>query len=85
MYVGVTEEKNRILDIQAVLGVGDSRTFTGRVHLIASHGVSVISDIDDTIKHSQVTDKSELLQNTFLREFRAVEGMPELYQRIGRF
>ena len=82
---GATEEKNRILEIQAVLGIGDSRTFTGRVHLIASHGVSVISDIDDTIKHSQVTDKSELLQNTFLREFRAVEGMPELYHRLADF
>jgi phosphatidate phosphatase APP1 len=79
---GVTAEQHQTLDVKAVLPSSDSRTFTGRVHLIASHGVSVISDIDDTIKHSQVTDKSELLQNTFLREFRAVEGMPELYARI---
>ncbi len=78
----VTEGKNQIQEIEAVLRGGDSRTFTGRVHLIAPQGVSVISDIDDTIKHSQVTDKSELLQNTFLREFRAVEGMPELYTSL---
>ncbi|MCS7466081.1 App1 family protein [Stieleria sp. ICT_E10.1] len=70
---------NRVLNVKAVLPAGDSRTFDGRIHLIAPRGVSVISDIDDTIKHSRVTDKSELLQNTFTRAFRAVEGMPELY------
>lgn len=81
----VTENEIQILETQAVLGVGDSRAFAGRIHLIPSHGVSVISDIDDTIKHSQVTDRSELLQNTFLREFRAVEGMPELYKGLADF
>ena len=40
----------------------------------------MISDIDDTIKISQVTQKRELLRNTFLRPFRAVVGMPALYQ-----
>ena len=77
--LGATEDKNQILETKAVLKESDLRMFTGHAHLIAPHGVSVISDIDDTIKHSQVTDKSELMQNTFLREFRAVEGMPELY------
>lgn len=75
-------KKNQIQEYNAVLREGDSRVFSGRVHLIPAEGVSVISDIDDTIKHSQVTDKSELLQNTFLREFRAVEGMPELYASL---
>lgn len=75
----VAEEKNRTQNIEAVLGDSDSRSFTGRVHLIAPRGVSVISDIDDTIKHSQVTDKSQLLQNTFMRQFREVEGMSMLY------
>ena len=74
--------KNQILEIQAILCDDDPREFTGRVHLIAPTGVSVISDIDDTIKLSQVTDKSELMKNTFLRPFRAVEGMPELYKRL---
>ena len=71
--------QNRVLTFKAVLSARDSRTFNGRIHLIAPRGVSLISDIDDTIKHSQVTDRSELLRNTFTRAFRAVEGMPELY------
>lgn len=68
------------LETRVVMPKHDSRSFVGRVHLIPPRGYSVISDIDDTIKQSQVTDKSELLKNTFLREFRAVDGMPELYR-----
>ena len=72
----------RTIEVSAVLADGDSRTFTGRLHLIPSQGVSVISDIDDTIKISQVTDRSELIKNTFLREFRPVEGLPALYTEL---
>jgi phosphatidate phosphatase APP1 len=39
----------------------------------------VISDIDDTIKVSNVNDKKALLQNTFVRPYEAVEGMAALY------
>jgi phosphatidate phosphatase APP1 len=53
---------------------------TGRIQLVPAQGLSVISDIDDTIKHSQVLDKSELVANTFVRPFSAVPGMAELYQ-----
>jgi phosphatidate phosphatase APP1 len=79
-----SEATPRVVEIEAVLPDADSRSFTGRVHLISPQGVSVISDIDDTIKHSQVTDKSELLRNTFLRDFHAVEGMPQLYAGLAR-
>lgn len=62
----------------------DQRTFIGRVHLIEPDGWSVISDIDDTIKRSNVLDKRELMKNTFLREFVAVEGMAGLYREWGK-
>jgi phosphatidate phosphatase APP1 len=52
--------------------------------LIAPQGLSVISDIDDTIKLSHVTDKSELIKNTFLREFRDVEGMADIYTGLSK-
>ncbi|MFC1657152.1 App1 family protein [Candidatus Moduliflexota bacterium] len=42
-------------------------------------GLSVISDIDDTIKVTGVSDRRELLRNTFLRPFMAVQGMAGLY------
>ena len=52
-----------------------------QIHLLPSNGVSVISDIDDTIKESSVTNRRELLNKTFLREFESVEGMAETYRR----
>lgn len=53
----------------------------GRVHLVDGAGTSVISDIDDTVKVTNVADRRELLRNTLVREFVAVEGMPEVYRR----
>ena len=50
------------------------------VSLIPAYGVSVISDIDDTIKISNVSNKPELMKNTFFRPFSAVDGMSALYQ-----
>ncbi len=42
-------------------------------------GLAVISDIDDTIKVTEVTHRRALLANTFLRDFQAVPGMPAAY------
>lgn len=54
--------------------------FEGEVHLVGGQGISVISDIDDTIKVSQVRDRKKLLENTFLVPFRAVPGMSEVFR-----
>jgi phosphatidate phosphatase APP1 len=62
----------------------DGRTFEGRVLLIGPKGLSVVSDIDDTIKISSVTVKEELMANTFFRPWRAVPGMAALYQQWGQ-
>jgi len=51
----------------------------GRVVLIEPQGVSVISDIDDTIKVSSVTSRRALIESTFLRPYRAVPGMANVY------
>jgi len=53
----------------------------GRIQLVDETGSSVISDIDDTVKVSNVADRRELLRNTLLREFVAVPGMPEVFSR----
>ena len=58
----------------------DGRVMRGRLHLIPAEGLSVISDIDDTIKVTQVTDKQAMIRNTFLREFVAAPGMARLYR-----
>lgn len=75
-------EPVRELKVEAVLRDGDKREFSGRVHLApnAPPVVRVISDIDDTIKISQVRDKPALLLNTFCRPFRPVPGMADMYR-----
>lgn len=55
-------------------------TCYGKAQLLGETGVSVITDIDDTIKDTEVTSRRELLANTFLREFRSIDGMAEVYR-----
>lgn len=54
--------------------------FPGQVHLLGREGISVISDIDDTLKHTHVLSRQALLANTFLREFEPVPGMATLFR-----
>lgn len=72
------------VSFRAPSGENDDRRFVGRVQLIGPTGPSVISDIDDTIKHSQVRDRKAMLTNTFLRDFRPVPGMADLYRDWAR-
>ncbi len=69
------------LVMQVALGEGDCRDICGKFHLLHPEGWSVISDIDDTIKQSSVYSRRDLLANTFLREFRQVDGMTDVYNR----
>jgi hypothetical protein len=56
---------------------------TGCIRFLAAEGVSVISDIDDTIKVTHVpVGKKTILRNTFLKEFRAAEGMRDRYLQM---
>jgi len=68
----------------AVLRPDDTRTFSGTLFPLEAEGVSIISDIDDTIKITEVRDKEATVRNTFLREFRPVTGMAEVYQALAR-
>lgn len=62
----------------------DGRVSQGRIHLIGASGLSVISDIDDTLKITEVTHLDKLIDNTFMKEFRAVPGMSDLYRAWAR-
>jgi hypothetical protein len=50
------------------------------VLLAEEQGVSVISDIDDTIKLTEVTSRKQMLRRTFAMPFEDIEGMADLYQ-----
>jgi hypothetical protein len=50
------------------------------IHFLTPEGVSVISDIDDTIRVSHVHKRAALLRGTFVEPFRAVHGMADVYR-----
>lgn len=57
---------------------------SGRVRLIESKGLSIISDIDDTIKITEIPAGVEVVvRNTFLRDFRAAPDMARRYKELG--
>ncbi len=78
----VGQGSSNILRFQAVVSRGDPRAFSGEIHIISGTGVTVVSDIDDTIKISQVTNRQLLLKNTFLEPFQPVPGMANLYRQL---
>jgi len=59
-----------------------NRGFSGEIQLIPETGVSVISDIDDTIKISGVLNKKALIKNTFAKPYEATSGFPEYYKKM---
>jgi hypothetical protein len=76
-----TPSQNGWLNVDVVTETGDCERFSGQAQLIGQTGTSVVSDIDDTIKLSEVGDRRRLLRNTFLRDFQAVDGMADVYSR----
>ncbi len=68
------------IKFRTLLAQGDEREFSGQVQLLEPHGISIISDVDDTLKHSNVPNRRDLFHNTFSRVFSPILGMPELYQ-----
>jgi phosphatidate phosphatase APP1 len=71
---------NGRMRFSAVTDEDEDRHFAGEVLIVTPTGASIISDIDDTVKISGVTDRRALLKNTFLLDFAAVPGMAELYR-----
>ena len=76
----VRHQEGSWLPFEVVSRIIGGRKRGGRVQLIPPRGLSVISDLDDTIKISGVLDKEELLANTFLKEFRPVPEMSDTFR-----
>ncbi|MEX1364289.1 MAG: App1 family protein [Nannocystaceae bacterium] len=69
------------VELEVVMPAGDEREFSAWSQLLSDEGISVVSDIDDTIKITEVHDKERLVENTFLHPFVAVPRMAEAYTR----
>jgi phosphatidate phosphatase APP1 len=55
------------------------------VKFIPEHGISIISDIDDTVKHTSILSGArELCRNTFVRDLgsMSIEGVREWYSSL---
>ncbi len=64
--------------------VSREHTGLGRVRLLAPHGLSVISDIDDTIKVTEILKGVKaIVRNTFFEDFAAVPEMAKRYRQFG--
>jgi hypothetical protein len=72
------------LIFEAGLALGSDRRFEGQAFALGETGLSVVSDIDDTIKITEVRNREATLRNTFLRKFQPAPGMAEFYQRLAR-
>ena len=54
----------------------------GETYLINPTGITIITDIDDTIRDSDVLSTSAFFRNTFRNiPFKPIRGMPELFQK----
>ena len=65
--------------------VSDNLSATEEVRITEPAGVSLISDIDDTIKHSAISSGAkEIFRNTFIRDLAdlTVDGVKEWYSRL---
>ncbi|KAL8949462.1 MAG: hypothetical protein Q9222_004428 [Ikaeria aurantiellina] len=58
---------------------------TEEIHITEPHGVSLISDVDDTIKHSAIgAGAREVFRNVFIRDLRdlKIDGVKEWYTKM---
>ena len=78
--ITATSPTHRHLSVDICTANGEGLGLHGPVHLIEPTGLSVISDIDDTLKHSHVMCRRTLLTNTFLKEFEPIVGMAQVFQ-----
>jgi phosphatidate phosphatase APP1 len=65
--------------------VSDELSATEEVIITEAQGVSVISDIDDTIKHSAISSGArEIFRNAFIRDLNdlTIDGVREWYKRM---
>jgi hypothetical protein len=72
------------LQFEVVMPPKDSRRFGSEIRLIQTNSVIVVSDIDDTIKLTDVTDRRAMLRKTFLEPFGAVPGMAQVFNEWAR-
>ncbi|KAK9465717.1 hypothetical protein V1512DRAFT_265230 [Lipomyces arxii] len=71
----------------ACVEVGEDLIAVEEVKVIEPYGVSLISDIDDTVKHTGITGaKKGIFRNVFVKDYAELEikGVAEWFQRVNK-
>jgi phosphatidate phosphatase APP1 len=71
-------------NVRVVTAAPDARQFTAPILQVTPRGWSVVSDLDDTIKVTNVRDKAAILRSTFLKPFVVVPGMAAGYTEFAQ-
>jgi hypothetical protein len=80
--LSLQESENGWLTFRAV---SENHGGVGRVRLIPPTGISVISDVDDTVKVTEIPKGEKVvLKNTFFEEFLATPCMANMYSAMDR-
>lgn len=66
--------------LQTAPNAQNPERFTAIATWVPDEGLTVVTDMDDTIKDTHVNDRAQAKANTFVLPFRPVPGMPELYR-----
>ncbi|KAF8622416.1 hypothetical protein AX15_007061 [Amanita polypyramis BW_CC] len=83
--IGVCDVRpNYVSTATVVLPASDNRTISSDIFFHDNSGFGVISDIDDTIKVTNVLNPATLLKTTFLDDPVPVPGMPRLYKSLAQ-
>jgi len=71
------------ISYRVLLPADEKREFKGKIDVVSNDGIIVVSDIDDTIKISEVyISESRLLENIFYKEERSVPDMSTFLQTL---
>lgn len=70
------------LVVRVVLPDGDPREFSARVACLEPEGVSVVSDVDDTVRLGSGDDALSRVRDAIVAEYRAIPGMADAYRAL---
>ncbi|PJZ44116.1 phosphatidate phosphatase App1 family protein [Leptospira brenneri] len=70
------------VDFKSITTKKNKNIYNGKFFLIKEDTTCLISDIDDTLKISDVRNKKALIKNSFMKPFQLVSGMNDFYNQI---
>ncbi len=73
-------QRDGSIRFEALPGPNRPAAVRGTALRVSPEGVVVVTDMDDTIKHTDIPNHAQARLNTFTRPFKPVPGMPELYR-----